>query len=155
MKGNDKIIEMLNQRLSEELTAINQYMVHAEMDENWGYGVLDDVVEKRAITEMKHAEKLIARILFLEGRPIVSNLLKINIGADVKTQLNNDYSLELDADKKYNESIKLANELGDNGTKELLESILQDEEEHIDWLEAQMDQIEQLGIQNYLTEQID
>jgi len=155
MKGNDKIIEMLNQRLSEELTAINQYMVHAEMDENWGYGVLQDVVEKRAITEMKHAEKLIARILFLEGRPIVSNLLKITIGSDVKAQLSNDHELELDADKKYNEGIKLANELGDNGTKELLDSILLDEEGHIDWLEAQMDQIDQMGIQNYLTEQID
>jgi len=155
MKGNDKIIEMLNQRLSEELTAINQYMVHAEMDENWGYEKLQGVVEKRAIAEMKHAEKLIARILFLEGRPIVSNLLKITIGPEVKAQLTNDLDLELDADKKYNDSIKLANELGDMGTKELLDGILLDEESHIDWLEAQMDQIDQMGIQNYLTEQID
>jgi len=154
MKGNDKVIESLNGRLAEELTAVNQYMVHAEMCENWGYKKLHDVVEKRAITEMKHAEKLIARILFLEGQPVVSNLKKITIGADVETQHKNDYGLELMAVKSYNEGIQLAAELKDNGTKELLEAILKEEEDHVDVLEAQFSQIEQMGIQNYLTQQV-
>ena len=155
MKGNDKLIEHLNARLVEELTAINQYFVHAEMCENWGYERLHAMARKRAIDEMKHAEKLIARIIFLEGRPIVSNLNSMHIGAEVAKMHENDRLAEEDAIKKYNESIRLAVEVGDNGTRELLEEILAEEEEHIDLLETQLDQIKQMGIQNYLVEQID
>jgi bacterioferritin len=155
MKGNDRIIEKLNMLLADELTAINQYMVHSEMCANWQYKKLHEAAEARAITEMKHAEKLIARIIFLEGRPIVSQLNPINIGATVAEQHANDRMAEEGAVKAYNEVIQLAVEVGDNGTRELLEDILVDEEEHIDWLEAQLDQIEQMGIQNYLVEQID
>jgi bacterioferritin len=154
MKGSEKIIEHLNLRLAEELTAINQYMVHSEMCDNWGYERLHKLIEKRAIDEMKHAEKLIARILFLEGRPTVSVLNKINIGAEVPKMHASDWNAEEAAIKGYNESIKLAVKEGDNGTRELLESILREEEEHIDWLEAQLDQIKQMGPQNYLVEQL-
>ena len=155
MKGNDKIIEHLNLRLAEELTAINQYMVHAEMCDNWRYDRLHKIIEKRAIDEMKHAEKLIARILFLEGRPIVSELNKMHIGDAVPKMHANDRAAEEGAIRGYNESIRLAVEVGDNGTRELLEAILKDEEEHIDEIEAQLDQINQMGVQNYLVEQID
>jgi bacterioferritin len=154
MKGNEKIIERLNARLADELTAINQYMVHAEMCENWGYEKLHGMIEKRAITEMRHAEKLIARILFLEGLPIVSELNQMHIGADVEAQLKSDWQAEHDAIQEYNADIRAAAEYGDNGTHQLLKSILVDEEEHIDWIEAQLDQIKQMGIQNYLVEQI-
>ncbi|MGA2403328.1 MAG: bacterioferritin [Syntrophobacteraceae bacterium] len=155
MKGNDKIIEKLNDLLSDELTAINQYMVHSEMCDNWGYERLHKLIEKRAIDEMKHAEKLIARILFLEGRPIVSNLKKINIGAEVPNQHQSDWDAEDGAIKSYNDGIRLAVELADNGSREIMESILKDEEGHIDWIEAQLDQIKQMGVANYLVEQID
>jgi len=154
MKGNAKVIERLNARLADELTAINQYMVHSEMCDNWGYGKLHQSIEKRAIDEMKHAEKLIGRILFLEGMPVVSTLGKIHIGADVNAQLLNDHESEKGAIRDYNDDIKLAIEAGDHGTRELLESLLKDEETHIDWLEAQLDQIAQMGIQNYLVEQV-
>jgi bacterioferritin len=154
MKGKKKIIDKLNDLLADELTAINQYMVHSEMCDNWDYERLHEAIEKRAIDEMKHAEKLIARILFLEGTPIVSNLKKIQIGAEVETQLQNDLNAEKGAVKSYNGGVRLAAELDDNGTRELLESILKDEEDHLDWLEAQLDQIKQMGIQNYLAEQI-
>ena len=154
MKGNEKIIEKLNALLADELTAISQYMVHSEMCANWGYERLHKAVEKRAIDEMKHAEKLIGRIIFLEGKPVVSNLNKINIGPEVEAQIKNDWAAEEGAVKAYNEGIRLAVEAGDNGTRELLESILKDEEAHIDWLEAQLDQIKQMGIQNYLVEQV-
>lgn len=154
MKGNPRILKTLNMLLADELTAINQYMVHSEMCDNWGYGRLHEKIEKRAIDEMKHAEKLIARILFLEGTPIVSKLNDITIGADVEKQLKNDQSSEDGAVKAYNAAIKEAVELHDNGTRELLESILKDEEDHIDWLEAQIDQINQMGIQNYLADQL-
>ena len=154
MKGNAKVIVKLNDLLADELTAINQYMVHSEMCEDWGYGKLHDINEKRAIDEMKHAEKLIGRILFLEGLPIVTNLKKIHIGANVEAQVKNDWAAEDDAIKSYNDGIKLSAEMADNGTKELLESILKDEEDHIDLLEAQRDQIKQIGIQYYLAEQI-
>ena len=155
MKGNDKIIDRLNALLADELTAINQYMVHSEMCANWNYAHLHEAIEKRAITEMKHAERLIARILFLEGHPIVSALNKLDIGADVEQQLANDWNAEDGAIKAYNDGIRLAAELGDNGTRELLESTLKDEEEHIDRIEAQRDQIKQMGIQNYLAQQAD
>jgi bacterioferritin len=153
MKGNAKIIKQLNARLADELTAINQYMVHAEMNDNWGYERLHNAVQKRAIDEMKHAEKLISRILFLEGQPIVSDLNKVTIGQDVTGQHKNDWKAEDTAIRDYNADIRLAAELGDNGTREMLESILKDEESHIDWIEAQLDQIKQMGIQNYLVEQ--
>jgi len=155
MKGNEQILETLNALLADELTAINQYMVHSEMCDDWGYGRLHEAIEKRAIEEMGHAEKLIARILFLEGRPIVSKLNPIAIGAEVEAQHKNDLAAEEGAVRAYNAGIRLAVEVGDNGTRELLESILKEEEVHVDWLEAQLDQIGQMGIQNYLVEQID
>ena len=154
MKGNDQILKQLNARLADELTAINQYMVHAEMCDNWGYKKLEEAIEKRAIQEMRHAEKLIARILYLEGTPLVSKLNKIHIGASVEQQLKNDWQAEADAIKAYNDDIKLTAELGDNGTKDLLESLLKDEEGHIDWIEAQLDQIKQMGISTYLAEKL-
>ena len=154
MKGNNKVIDRLNLLLADELTAISQYMVQSEMCANWGYEELHEAVEKRAIDEMKHAEKLIGRIIFLEGMPIVSNLNKINIGASVDAQLKNDHEAEDGAIKAYNDTIKLAVEVGDNGTRDLLEGILGDEEIHIDWIEAQLDQINQMGLQVYLAEQV-
>lgn len=155
MKGNDKIIETLNALLADELTAINQYMVHSEMCKNWGYAELHEAIEKRAITEMKHAEMHIGRIIFLEGRPLVSVLNPMHIGATVLEQLRSDLGAEQGAVKAYNDAVKLAVEVGDNGTRAMLESILKDEEEHLDWLETQLDQIEQIGIQNYLAQQVD
>jgi len=153
MKGNEKIIALLNGFLADELTAINQYIVHSEMCANWGYGKLHEKVEKRAIEEMKHAEKLIARILFLEGLPVVSNLKKMNIGATVDAQLKNDLAAEAGAIHDYNEGIRLCLELSDNGSRELIDANLHDEEDHLDWLEAQLDQINQMGLQNYLLAQ--
>ena len=155
MKGNEKLIAVLNSLLADELTAINQYMVHSEMCDNWGYARLHEAVEKRAIDEMKHAEKLIARMLFLDGKPTVSKLNTIDIGAEVEPQLRNDLKAEEGAVKAYNAGIRLCVESADNGSRELLEEILKDEERHIDWLEAQLDQIKQMGIQNYLVEQVD
>jgi bacterioferritin len=155
MKGNEKIIECLNDLLADELTAINQYMVHSEMCDDWGYGKLHEAVEERAITEMRHAEKLIGRIIFLEGRPVVSKLKDLHIGADIEGQLRNDLTSEYGAVAGYNAGVQLAVEVGDNGTRAILESILGDEEDHVDWLEAQLDQIEQMGIANYLVEQLD
>ncbi len=154
MKGNDQVIDTLNMLLADELTAISQYMVHSEMCDNWGFEKLHGAIEKRAIDEMKHAEKLIGRLLFLEGKPIVSKLKEMHIGADVHSQLKDDWDAESGAVKAYNDAIRQAADLGDNGTRSLLESILKDEEAHIDWLEAQFDQIAQMGIQNYLTEQV-
>ncbi len=154
MKGNDRIIATLNALLADELTAIHQYMVQSEMCDNWGYERLHKAIEQRAIGEMKHAVKLIGRILFLEGTPDVSKLNQIDIGADVATQHKHDWNAEQGAVKAYNEGIHLAVEVADNGTRELFESILKDEEDHIDWIEAQLDQIQQMGIQTYLTEQV-
>ncbi len=155
MKGNQNILNTLNELLADELTAINQYMVQSEMCADWGYQKLHEAIEKRAIEEMKHAEKLIGRILFLEGIPIVSNLKEINIGATVDAQHANDQAAEEMAIKAYNDGIKLAVEVGDNGTRDMLEEILEDEEEHIDWIESQLDQIEQMGFQIYLGEQLE
>ncbi|MFB3892396.1 MAG: bacterioferritin [Phycisphaerae bacterium] len=151
MKGNMKLIDALNGLLMDELTAINQYMVHAEMCDNWGYDDLDKMIQARAVTEMKHAEKLIARILFLEGRPVVSKLGDINIGADVPKMFDNDHAAEITAVEHYNAAIKLAAEVGDNATKEILDGILDDEDKHVDEIEAQQDQIAQMGIQVYLS----
>jgi bacterioferritin len=152
MKGKVIVIQKLNEQLADELTAVDQYMVHAAMCANWGYTELHDSIEKRAIDEMKHAERLIDRIIFLEGIPVVSKLNKIAIGADVKAQLENDHAAEAGAVKTYNESIKVSVEVGDNGSRELFESILKDEEVHIDWIESQLDEIAQMGIQVYLGE---
>ena len=154
MKGNAKIIAALTELLADELTAINQYIVHSEMCANWGYEKLHQLIEKRAIDEMKHAEKLIGRILFLEGRPVVSALNKIAIGAEVPAQQANDHAAEFTAIQNYNAAIKLATELGDNGTREILEGTLKDEESHIDWIESQLDQFQQMSLQNYLVEQL-
>lgn len=154
MKGNEQIIEWLNKLLAEELTAINQYFVHAEMCEDWNYEPLSEAIKKRSINEMKHAETLIERIIFLEGKPIVSNLNEICIGSDVPAMHTNDLKMEFIAVKDYNDAINLAANLGDHHTKTILQAILKDEEDHVDDLEAQLDQIEQMGIQNYLAQQI-
>ena len=154
MKGNEKVLAQLNYFLADELTAISQYMVHSEMCANWGYQHLHKSIEKRAIDEMKHAEKLIGRILFLEGNPVVSELNLIHIGETVDAQLQNDLEAEAGAIKSYNEAIRLCLELGDGGSRELIEANLHDEENHLDWLEAQLDQINQMGLQNYLQVQV-
>ena len=151
MKGKPEIIEKLNFLLADELTAVNQYFVHAEECGDWGYEVLHESIEKRSIGEMKHAEKLISRILFLEGTPTVDKLNKMHIADSVPGMLENDKNAEVEAIKNYNEAIKLASELLDNGTKELLDSILKDEESHLDYIEEQLDQIEQMGLEHYLT----
>ncbi|HPR71270.1 MAG TPA: bacterioferritin [Flexilinea sp.] len=154
MKGNEKVIQALNANLKDEMTAIDQYILHAEMCEDWGYSKLHDSIEKRAITEMKHAEALIARILFLEGIPIISELGKLSIGKDVEEMMAFDHKAEYDAIQSYNNAIKVCVEEKDNGTKELFEATLKDEEDHIDWIESQIDQISQMGIQNYLAKQV-
>lgn len=154
MKGNEKLIEKLNSLLADELTAINQYMVHSEICANWGYEKLHKSFEKRAIDEMKHAEMLIARIIFLEGMPIVNKLNTIKIGSDVPKQLSNDHAAETDAIKAYNEAILLAGEVKDFATREILEKILNDEDAHIDKIEEYQDQIEQMTLQIFLGAQI-
>lgn len=151
MKGKPEIIDKLNFLLADELTAVNQYFVHAEECGDWGYEVLHHSIEKRSIGEMKHAEKLIARILFLEGTPVVDKLNKIHTADNVPGMMENDKIAEVGAIKSYNEAIKLAADLLDNGTKELLDNILKDEEAHLDYIEEQLDQIEQMGLENYLT----
>jgi bacterioferritin len=154
MKGEQKIIDTLNSLLADELTAINQYMVHAEMCENWGYDKLGDVIQKRAIDEMKHGEKLIARILFLEGIPIVSDLRKIRIGEDVPKMFAADHVLENDAIKAYNAAIAQCGEARDFATREILEAILNEEDKHIDDIEEVRDEISQMGIQIFLSIQV-
>lgn len=154
MKGDPKVIDALNSLLADELTAVNQYMVHAEMCDNWGYGKLDEQIEKRAIDEMKHAEKLIARILFLEGIPIVSDYRKMYIGADVPKMFTNDHQSEADAIKSYNTSIVLCGEAKDYATREILEQILKDEDRHIDDIESVQDRISQMGLQVFLSTQM-
>ena len=154
MKGDPKVISFLNEVLKAELTAINQYFLHSEMCENWGYERMAKLVKKESIEEMTHAEKLIERILYLDGTPNMSDYFKINIGASVEAQFKNDLQLEYDAVKRLNEGIKLCVAHGDNGSKELAEQILSDEEHHIDWLEAQLHAIGEMGIQNYLAQQL-
>lgn len=150
MKGNDKLIEVLNSLLADELTAINQYMVHSEVCENWGYSKLHKAIEKQAIDEMRHAEWLIGRIIFLDGVPIVSKLNDMKIGKNVPEMITNDYNDELGASVSYNAGIKLAREVKDQATSDLLSKILMMEEGHIDWAEAQLAQIDHLGLANYL-----
>ena len=154
MKGNDKLLATLNSLLSDELTAINQYMVHSEMCAGWGYAKLHHHFEKRAVDEMKHAEKLIGRILFLEGIPVVSQLGKVTIGADVAGQLANDHSAEADAIRAYNDAIVQAGEIKDFATRELLAEILKDEDRHIDGIEELQDQIKQMTLPVFLGTQI-
>jgi bacterioferritin len=154
MKGNPKILKLLNEVLKAELTAINQYFVHAKMCENWGYMRLQEIIMKESIDEMKHADRLVERILFLDGSPNMTDYFKINIGPDVKTQLENDLALEHAAIPRLNTGIKTCLEEGDGGSRELLEHILVDEEEHTDWLEAQLFMIKEIGYENYLAEQM-
>jgi bacterioferritin len=153
MKGNEKLIVVLNSLLADELTAINQYMVHSEMSDNWGYLKLHKHFEKRAIDEMKHAEKLIGRILFLEGMPIVSQLKNIHIGSDIPKMLANDNAAEADAIKAYNEAIILAGEVKDYATRDFLQGILNDEDAHMDGIEELQDQISQMTLPTFLSTQ--
>jgi len=154
MKGNPKIIETMNALLADELTAVSQYMVHSEMCDDWGYARLHKAVEGRAKDEMRHAEMLIGRILFLEGKSTVSKINPMHIGNTVEDQLNSDHESEAGAVANYNAAIAQAGELCDHGTRDMLTSILKEEEAHIDWLEAQKDQIAQMGIQIYLSLQV-
>jgi bacterioferritin len=154
MKGKAEVLEVLQKMLKEELGAISQYMVHAEMCENWGYKRLADPTKKHSIEEMKHAEKLIERLLYLEGTPDLSELPKLTIGKDVGQQLQNDLALERTAVAAYNASLATARKVGDNGSADLLQDILEDEEGHVDFLETQLGLIEQVGLENYLSQQI-
>ena len=153
MKGNDKVLTLLNQLLAEDLTAINQYMVHSEMCENWGYKRLHVEIRKQAMDEMHHAEWLIERIIFFEGAPTVSKLNQMKIGKTVSEMIKYDNSDELDAVRSYNDAIKLARSVDDQGTADLLTRILKMEEGHQDWDEMQQAQIEQMGLENYLADQ--
>jgi bacterioferritin len=153
VKGDPKVIAVLNQVLKAELTAINQYFLHAEMCENWGYEKLAKHTRKESIEEMVHAEKLIEHILFRDGTPNMTDYFKINVGQNVKAQIENDLQVEYDAVKRLNEGIETCVQAADNGSRELLEGILTDEEEHIDWLEAQLHSISEMGIENYLAQQ--
>lgn len=153
-QSKKEIVKLLNEVLSAELTAINQYFLHAELCEHWGYGKLYNFVRKQSIDEMKHAEVLIQRILFLDGIPNVQRLGKVNIGETVAEQFKVDYKLEAEAVPRLNEGIELCTRLGDTGTRLLLEDILKSEEEHLDWLEKQTELIVSLGEANYLAQQI-
>ena len=155
MKRDPKgFLKALNSLLADELTAINQYMVHSEMCDNWGYEKLHKTIEKRAIDEMKHAEKLIGRIVFLEGTPVVSSLKEIHIGADVPKMFGNDHNSEGGAIKAYNAAILACGEAKDYATREILEHILNEEDSHIDGIEAIQDQITQMGLQVFLSTQV-
>ena len=154
MKGKPAVLEALSQMLKEELGAISQYFLHAEMCENWGYERLSELIKKQSIGEMKHAEILIERILFLEGMPNMGDLPKLNVGKDVKQQIENDLDLELSAVTEYNQAVAACQKAGDNATADLLKEILKDEEEHVDFLETQLGLIKDLGLENYLVEQM-
>ncbi len=154
MKGDPKVIEVMNSLLADELTAINQYMVHAGICENWGYDKLHKTIEKRAIDEMKHADKLIGRIIFLEGMPIVSELRKMSIGNEVPKMFASDHNLEDGAIKSYNDAIKVCGDAKDFATREILEHILNDEDAHIDGIEEVRDEINQMGLQVFLSTQL-
>jgi bacterioferritin len=155
MKGNAKVIAALNEALQEELHAINQYFLHAEMCESWKYEALAKFIKKQSIDEMKHAEKLIERLLFLDATPTVTGPAQLRVGKNVKEQLANDLELELGAVKLYNGAIKLAREEADNATAEFLTGILHDEEEHVDWLESQLHLISEIGYERYLSRQME
>ena len=154
MKGDSKVIEALNRALTIELTAINQYFIHAKMLKNWGYMALAKKMMEESIGEMKHADKLIERILFLEGVPNIARYDVIRAGTDVKEQLEHDLKLESSGVKAYNEAIALCVASKDNGTRELMEGILVNSEEHVDWLETQLGLIKSIGLQNYLSQKL-
>jgi bacterioferritin len=154
MKGDPQVVAALNDVLTAELTAVNQYWVHARMCDNWGYQRLWKKIREESLEEMKHADELVERILFLEGVPNLQKLGKINVGQTVAEQLKLDLAVEYDAVKRLNESIELCRAKGDAGSRELLEHMLRQEEEHVDWLESQQDLLDQVGEQNYLAEQI-
>jgi bacterioferritin len=153
MKGNPKVIAELNKALREELTAINQYFLHAEMCENWGYKKLSDFIKKQSIGEMKHAEVLIERILFLDGSPSMQPL-ELTVGGNVKAMIESDLALEIGAVKQYNDAVAISAKEGDNGSRDLLVQLLKDEESHVDFLEAQVHLIKELGYERYLTQQM-
>ncbi len=155
MKGKPEVLAALSEMLKEELGALNQYMLHAEMCDNWGYKRLGSNTKKQAIGEMKHAEKLMERILFLEGMPKMEEMAKLNIGKDVKQQLENDLALERSAVRDYNQAIETCRKAGDNASADFLKEILKDEEGHVDFLEQQLALIDQLGLQNYLSQQLE
>jgi bacterioferritin len=155
MKGKSEVISALNEMLQEELCAINQYMIHAEMCENWGYKKLGRYIKKQSIGEMKHAEKLMERVLFLEGIPNVNNTLKVHVGKDVPQQIENDLTLEKGAVTAYNHAIEVCRKAGDNASADFLLFILKDEEEHVDFLETQREIIGKIGLENYLAQQIE
>lgn len=150
MKGDPKVITFLNQVLKAELTAVNQYFLHAEMCENWGYKKLADYIKKQSIDEMKHAEVLIERVLFLDGTPSMEPL-KLNVGVTVRQMIEADLALELGAVKQYNAAVQIATQEKDNGSRDLLVQLLKDEEDHVDWLEAQVHQIKEVGYERYLS----
>ncbi len=154
MKGIPKVVTALNEALTEELTAINQYFLHAEMCENWHYNKLGDYIKKQSIDEMKHAESLIERILFLDGTPNLTQPMQLTIGQTVKAQIESDLKLEVSAVALYNRAVRTAQEAGDNASRELFERLLKDEEDHVDWLEAQVHQMKELGYERYLSQQI-
>jgi bacterioferritin len=154
MQGKPKVIAQLNEALKEELTAISQYFLHAEMCENWHYAKLGDYIKKQSVDEMKHAEALIERILFLDGVPNMTELMKLTVGANVKEQLESDLGLEIGAVGMYNRAIQICRDEGDNASRELFERLLKDEEAHVDWLEAQLHQIKEMGYERYLSQQI-
>ncbi len=154
MQGSPKVIAALNEALKEELTAINQYFLHGEMCENWHYSKLADRIKKESIDEMRHAEALIERILFLDGIPIMTEAMQLTIGSNVQAQLESDLKLEINAVAMYNRFVQLARDEGDNASRELFERLLRDEETHVDWLEAQVHQIRELGYERYLSQQI-
>ena len=154
MKGKPEVIEVLSEMLKEELGAVSQYFLHGEMIENWGYKRLSELTKKQSIGEMKHAEAIIERILFLEGVPNMNEIGKIKIGKDVPQQLRNDLELEKSAVVSYNKAVEACREAGDNATADFLKEILKDEEEHVDFLETQLSLIEQLTLPIYLTEQM-
>jgi bacterioferritin len=154
MQGNPKVIAELNSALKEELTAISQYFLHAEMCENWKYNKLGDFIKKQSIDEMKHAEALIERILFLDAIPNLTELMQLSVGQNVREQLQSDLKLEIGAVAQYNAAIKVATAAGDNASRALFERLLKDEESHVDWLEAQLHQIKEIGYERYLSQQI-
>lgn len=152
MRGNAEVIAQLNQALKEELTAINQYFLHAEMCHNWGYHRIGAYIKKQSIDEMKHAEKIIERLLFLDATPQM-NYMELNVGGNVKTQLEADLKLEENAVAMYNNAIKVSRDAGDDVSRELFSLLLKDEEEHVDWLEMQLHQIKEIGYERYLSNQ--
>ncbi len=154
MKGDPKVLELLNESLTAELTAINQYFVHAEICENHGFEALYEAIRAESIEEMRHAEKLIERILFLEGQPNMSRMGEIKIGKKVEEMLASDLKLEKEAVQQLNRAIGVCGELADNGSRELLKSILLDEEKHVSFIETQLALIEKIGLTNYLSQQI-